>query len=220
MGIRPIEAIIYDYDGLLVDTEDVWFRACQSVCAPFGVSITEKHRLDLMRSGLSAYLVEQFKLPIEADELRPTLYGVVDAMLADGIPLMPGAVQSIDLLGARYPLAIGTGARTHQVERGLARVGIRERFRAVIGSDQLFNGEPLRGKPAPDIFLKAAYELGAEPAACLVLEDQPKGVAAARAGGMRCIAVPNRFLVDADYSEATRVIPHLGAISLELIEAL
>lgn len=207
-----IEGIIYDWDGLLVDTEDIWFQGCQQVCAEFGVEITEEHRLDLMRSDLSVYLVDRFRLPITADELRPTLYQFVDEALEDDIPLLPGARQSIDILGPRYPLAIGTGSRTSQVETCLTRLGLRDRFAVVVGADQVENG-----KPAPDIYLKAAEALGLAPESCVALEDQPKGIQSAKAAGMTCIVVPNKSLPNADYSQADRIIPNLGHISLALI---
>jgi beta-phosphoglucomutase-like phosphatase (HAD superfamily) len=70
MSRAAVEGIIYDYDGLLVDTEDLWFRGCQQACAKFGVEIIEAHRQDLMRSQLSAYLVERFELPIDADRMN------------------------------------------------------------------------------------------------------------------------------------------------------
>lgn len=165
-----------------------------------------------MRSQLSAYLVKRFGLPVAADALRPELYGIVNGMLSDGIPLMPGAVHALDVLGELYPLAIGTGSRTHQVEAGLARLGLRDRFAAVVGSDQVE-----QGKPAPDIYLKAAADLGVASKNCAVFEDQPKGIQAAKAAGMLCVAVPNKYLPRADYSQADKIIPDLGAVSLALI---
>lgn len=215
MNDVKIEAVVYDYDGLLVDTEDAWFRACQRVCALYEVAVTEEHRLDLMRSQLTAYLVERFELPIRADELRPELYRTVNEILGDTIQTLPGAIESIDLLGQHYPLAIGTGSRTSQVEQGLARLGIRDRFTTVVGSDQVANG-----KPAPDTYLRVAENLGVLPAACVILEDNPNGVQSAKTAGSSCIAVPNKLLSNADYSQADLVIPSLGHISIALIHQL
>ncbi len=213
--MRAIEAVIYDYDGLIVDTEDVWFRACQKVCGSYGVQVGEEHRLDLMRSRLSEYLVDRFALPTSGEELRVVLYGEVDDMMKDGIPVLPGAKQSIDRLGAVYPLAIGSGSRLHRIESGLRRIGLRNRFKVLVGGDQVTHG-----KPAPDIYLKAAADLGVDPEACAVFEDQPKGIQAAKAAGMRCIAVPNQMLRGVDYSHADLVIPHLGKVSVGMIQDL
>jgi len=210
-----IEAVVFDWDGLVVDTENAWFQACQRVCAPHGVIITEEHRQDLMRSQLSAYLIDTFGLPVELEEFRPSLYAARDEILGGTVPLLPGATDSIDCLGSAMPLGVGTGARTFQVEGELAQLNLRDKFKAVVAADQV-----KRPKPEPDIYLEAANRLSVEPSDCVVLEDQPKGIKAAKAAGMICIAVPNKYLKGADYSEADVVVPHLGLVTVEFVQRL
>ncbi|MBI2592172.1 HAD family phosphatase [Candidatus Saccharibacteria bacterium] len=215
MSRKSVEAIIFDYDGLLVDTENFWFEACRQVCSIYGVQITEEHRLDLMRSGLSAYLVESFFLPDSSDAIHSKIHAVFHQLTGGVIDLMPGVKPALKALDRHYPLAIGTGARTSLVQEDLSRLPLLDYFKVIVGSDQV-----ARGKPEPDIYLRVAELLGTEPSFCVVFEDSPKGVQAAKAAGMLCIAVPNRYLKGIDYSQADRVINNLGQVSLQLLRQL
>lgn len=210
-----IEAIVFDYDGLLVDTENFWFEACQQVCAAYGVVVTEEYRLDLMRSGLSAYLIETFGLDDPIEIVRPRLHAAFQRMTGGSIDVMPGVDKALKTYGSQYQLAVGSGSHTRDVENGLIRLSLSNRFEVIVGSDQVD-----QGKPQPDIYLKVAELLQIQPSACVVFEDQPKGVKAAKAAGMICVAVPNKYLKNANYSQADRIITDLGQASLKLIREL
>lgn len=211
--IVPVEAVIFDYDGLLVDSEEAWFQACRYTCEQYGKEVPEEHRLDLMRSHLSLYLLERYELPATRPEVRKLLYGRFQELAKD-IPLMDGAQYAVELLhNAGLPLAIGTGSDTAQVTEAVEQRGLDGFFDPIVGQDQVEHG-----KPEPDIYLRVAQLLGVAPEACLVFEDQPRGIRAAKAAGMLCIAVPNLHLGNQDYSQADAIISSLGEVSLELIQ--
>jgi beta-phosphoglucomutase-like phosphatase (HAD superfamily) len=128
---------------------------------------------------------------------------------------MPGANLAILELLPEYRLAVGSGSQTYQVEQSLKRHGLLRFFHTIVGQDQVLNG-----KPEPDIYQRVAMLEGVHPSRCFVLEDQPKGVEAAKRAGMKCIAVPNKHLKEEDFSAADLVIPSLGHLTLGVIERM
>lgn len=208
-----IKAIIFDYDGLLVDTDNIWFQSSVKLCKEYGVTIQEKDREDLMRGNLSEYLVQKYALPDPKEVIKPKLEGLFDGITKNGINALPGAIDLVKRLSKKYPLAVASGTRTPRLSASLKRLGIYDCFQVVIGNEQVWHG-----KPAPDIFLKAAKELQVDPESCLVFEDQPKGLEAAKAASMFCIVVPNKHLKGIDYAKADKVIKNLTLVTDDIIQ--
>jgi len=207
-------AIIWDHDGIQVDTEDIWFRGSQYVGSLFDREVTEVHRRELQRSHLSEYLIERFDLDSTYEEVHELLYGKVDE-LAASLPLMAGVREATELCDrAGFVQGVGTGSDTAQVRERLTRLGLIGFFEAVVGQDRAGKNRP---KPYPDIFLQTASELKVRPEDCLVIDDNPNGVAAARAANMACVAVPSSHVPKAEYDQADATIPSLEYFSLELI---
>jgi HAD superfamily hydrolase (TIGR01509 family) len=210
-----IKAIIFDYDGLLVDTEDLWFQSCRKLCGEYGVELTEQNREELMRSGLSAYLVQRFSLPDSVEVIKAKLNGIFNDLTKNGVRPLPGAIELVRNLSKKYPLAIASGSHRETILATLRSLEILDCFKVVVGIKEVVNG-----KPAPDLFLKAAEELKVNPKDILVFEDQPKGLAGARAASMHCIVIPNKYLQNMDYSRADMVVESLELITDELIQEL
>jgi HAD superfamily hydrolase (TIGR01509 family) len=200
--------VVFDLDGLLLDTESVWTRAEAELFARHGRTFgaDEKRRL-LGTSGPKAarMLEEMLELPGEGIALAITVRDFVwDALEEGGAPARPGAVELVSALAARgTPIGVASNSPRAIVDRALEFSVLDIAFGVVLGGDEVANP-----KPAPDLYLAACHGLGADPAHAVALEDSPPGVAAAKAAGLRVIGVPSFPGVTLDEA-------HLVADSLE-----
>jgi HAD superfamily hydrolase (TIGR01509 family) len=184
------QAVVFDNDGLLLDTEDAWTRAEETLFARRGRVFTLDHKRSLIGS---AHAVAALKLEAmlemqgEGEALMDELHGLVMEEALAGVQARPGAIELLEgLIQAGVPVAVASNSRREFVERTLSGAGLLDgRFGAVVSVEDV-----QRPKPAPDIYLEACRRLGAEPAACAALEDSPTGVSAAVAAGMYVIGVP------------------------------
>jgi len=186
----PPAAIVFDCDGLLLDTEGSWSVGQTGLFARHGREFGPEHKQALVgRSMLEAGpIYERFlDLPGHGTDLTDELVAlVVQELGRTGCAPMPGAVELLDRLAGRSPLAVASNAPRAVLEAAIAGAGVRDRFDAAVSADDV-----PRPKPAPDIYLEACRRLGADPAASVALEDTATGLAAARAAGMRTIGVPS-----------------------------
>jgi HAD superfamily hydrolase (TIGR01509 family) len=185
-----VAAIIFDFDGLILDTESPLFEEWSAAYRRRGFELT----LDLWQHSLGtkggfdpcAHLEGLMGRPVDCEGVRAEVIPRYRAR-CEAQPLLPGVA---DVLAEARSLGLRTGVASSSsvgwVEGWLSRHGIRPLFDCVCGRDDVE-----RVKPAPDLFLLAASRLGVAPEACLVLEDSPNGMLAARSAGMRCVAVPN-----------------------------
>lgn len=213
--MQRIGYVIFDNDGLLLDTEPFYTRAHEVLAARFGKVFdwTVKSRMIGLRAEDSArVMIESLGLPLSVPEYLEARRGMLDALFPQAEP-MPGAVRlSRHLHHHGIPMAVATSSDSRHFDLKLTRH--REWFRifssVVTGDDP----EIGRGKPAPDIFLVAARRLGADPERCLVFEDSPAGVAAARAAGMYAVAVPDPHMEESAYGAAHQVLRSLADLDL------
>lgn len=210
----PPTHVIFDLDGTLVDTEPLYTRAAETILSRFGKVFDFGIKRQIMGGGPlvgARFVVEHLGLPLSPEEYLVEHEALVREACRSVRP-MPGAIELLDALHARgVPLAIGTSSARELCQIKLAAQPFGSLFRAVACSD---DPGVLQAKPAPDIFLAAARGLGASPERCLVFEDTPKGVAAARSAGMEVIAVVDPMMLHEDYSGALRVARSLEEISL------
>jgi mannitol-1-/sugar-/sorbitol-6-/2-deoxyglucose-6-phosphatase len=213
----PVEAVVLDMDGLLIDTEPVWRAAQAAVFAGIGIALRESDLLDSTGQPIEELIPvwrRRASRPGPAsteltdEEIADRITGQVIAYVkARGQP-MPGVTAAIALF-ERYGLrlAIASSSPLRLIDAvcdrlGLARIEVRCSAR-----------EEVRGKPAPDVYLTAARRLGVTTGRCLALEDSPNGIASAREAGMRCVAVPDPLLAgDPRYREADLVLPSLTGL--------
>ncbi|MGP9539618.1 HAD family hydrolase [Brachybacterium sp. AOP43-C2-M15] len=179
-------AVVFDCDGLLLDTESVWQRAENLVVAAHGAVLRPGDAEVLHGSTIevAAELIARRSGHPEQD-VRADLHREFDAALGTGIRTMPGAARILQLAGARVPLGCASNSWLSSLEDKLALGGLREHFTVLEASDTVE-----RPKPAPDMYAAAARALGADPAEVLALEDSETGARAARDAGLRLIAVP------------------------------
>lgn len=184
------EAIVFDNDGLLLDTEHAWTRAETTLFARHGETFTAEHKRELIgtsRAQSAAILERMLGLPGRGDGLMDDLHELVIEELADGVPPRPGALELLAAVrAAGLPVGLASNSSREFVERALAVAGLADgHFDVVLSADEV-----TAPKPAPDLYLAACAALGAAPERAAALEDSAPGVASARAAGLFVIAVP------------------------------
>jgi HAD superfamily hydrolase (TIGR01509 family) len=208
---RSIHAVIFDMDGLMLDTEtlarEAWFQTMRE----FGYPLTDAIYLQVLgTTGARTRRIFQEAfgedIPVEAMYACKQRY-LDEAIDAGRVAVKPGLVALLDQLDSwRVPKAVGSSTARALVLKKLGAAGLVERFDVIVGGDEVAHG-----KPAPDVFLEAARRLGIAPAGCLVLEDSDNGVRAAHAAGMRVIMVPDLKLPDDNTIPLTyRITPTLA----------
>ena len=208
-GNRRFDAVIFDNDGLLLDTEESWTRAEQTLFERRGREFTLEHKRDLLGSSAkvaAAKLERMLDAPGTGGRLIMELGLLVLVEMARYAPPRPGALELIARLqAAQLPMALASNSPRMLVDRALASAKIdKSTFAAILTADVVTDP-----KPAPEIYLAACTALGTEPERTLVLEDSPTGVAAAVAAGCYTIAVPS--IAGLDLAQASLVVDSLGA---------
>jgi HAD superfamily hydrolase (TIGR01509 family) len=192
-----IDAVVFDMDGVIVDSEQVWDDVREQYTREVGGTYTETATRDMM--GMSSvewsrYMHDALGVPGTPEEINAEVVRRMLARYGEAPPLIPGAVEAVRECAARWPLAVASSSNPELIEVVLERAGIRELFRAVVSSQEV-----QRGKPAPDVYLEAARRLGLEPRRCAAVEDSENGLRSARAAEMHVVAVPNpHFPPDAE----------------------
>jgi HAD superfamily hydrolase (TIGR01509 family) len=211
--------VLFDMDGLMVDTEPLARQAWERVAAVYGATVTDDlfNRMLGRRTNESAQLVlDDLALPLSRDELVARKTDVFLASLESGVPMMPGLWTLLEALERRgLPWAVATSTPRPVAEIILGKLGVAGRYAALACGDEVPHG-----KPAPDIFLLAAARVGVAPAACLALEDSPAGCAAAAAAGMRVAAVPTDLTRHDPFPCAYRLYPSLAEVAADLDQLL
>jgi HAD superfamily hydrolase (TIGR01509 family) len=214
-----IEAIIFDLDGLMVDSEPLARQAWRALLAEHGHTLdreTFNAMLGLRLMDSSRLVKGRFDLPLTIEQIADRRSELFLASLPGNLQPMPGLTELLSAIDARgLRRAVATSSPGFYAPVALREIGAADGFVVIITGDSV-----ARGKPAPDIYLAAAAALALPPAVCLALEDSPNGVRAAKAAGMCCIAVPNEQSAGLDLSEADAIMPSLGAIAGRLDEFL
>jgi sugar-phosphatase len=205
---RPaFQAAVFDMDGLLVDSEPLWHEAEIDVLGSLGVPIDRsgcRQTKGMFVNEVTRYWFARSPWAgPDPDTVAVTVVDTVMALVVERGTLRPGAVHALDLCAAQgLPLALASSSQYRLIELVLQHFGLRDRFPVVCSAED----EPY-GKPHPGVFLTAADHLGAAPAHCLVWEDSPAGVLAAKAARMACVAVPE---------PAERAVPAMGLADVVL----
>ena len=201
-------AVIFDLDGLLLDTEVLWDRAEGELFRRHGDAWTHQDKLAVMGTSFEAtarYYSERLHEPPErGPELVDEMRVLMKAELERQVDARPGAVELVERLRELdgVGLALASNSSRDLVDTALATAGLSSAFETIVTSDDVING-----KPAPDIYLLACERLGVAPSEAIALEDTAPGIAAAKAAGLACIAVPQ--YAETDVSAADRVVDSL-----------
>lgn len=212
-----LQALVWDFDGLILDTETGIYRSVREVFADHGVELdrTWWHGIigGVSPVHWSEILIEQAGPGIDLDAVRARKAAREHELLLLQ-RVRPGVVELLDEAAeAGVALAIASSSPRDWVTGNLERIGLLDRFAAIVTRDDL-GGDHTRTKPAPDLYLLAAEALGVAPGECVAIEDSPNGIAAAKAAGMACLAVPAGMTADLDCSRADRCVASLAAVTL------
>jgi beta-phosphoglucomutase-like phosphatase (HAD superfamily) len=186
-----IAAVIFDLDGVLVDTQIWWREVRDAWAADHGTTWRDEDERSTMGANTAQWartMGERAGLGPErdADIARSIVDALVERYRAEGPPRIPWAVEAARRIAASYPVAVASGAPLRLIDVALEATALDDVVRIVVSADDVPHG-----KPAPDVYLEAARRLGVEPARCLVVEDSANGVRAGRAAGMMVVLVPN-----------------------------
>ncbi len=215
-----IEAVAFDLDGTLIESERVWEAARRDVTESGGGRWRNDAQPSMM--GLStpewtAYMQRELGVQLRVDEIREQVLERVKASYRERLPLVDGAEEAVRLLASRWPLALASSAPRELIELVLELAALEDAFAVVISAEEV-----RRGKPAPDVYLRACELLGAAPARTLAIEDSAAGVRSAAAAGMPVVLIPGtEFPPEAGLrDEADLVLDTIKALDAEAVAAL
>jgi HAD superfamily hydrolase (TIGR01509 family) len=213
-------AVVFDLDGVLVDSERVWDEVRRGLAAeyrrPWPAGTTTALQ-GMSTAEWSAYLAEEVGVPLPAAQVAAEVVRRMAERYRQEVPLLPGAAPAVLALSARWPLGVASSSPPGLIRTVLAAAGIADRFRAVVSSEEV-----PRGKPAPDVYLLAADRLGADPSGCVAVEDSANGLRSAAAAGMTVVATPNpHFPPPPDaLALAAAVVPAVSHVTPDLVATL
>jgi HAD superfamily hydrolase (TIGR01509 family) len=213
-----IQAVVFDLDGIIIDSEHVWDEVRQRLAEERGGAWHDQASRDMM--GMSSpewsrYMHDVIGLSESPEEINAEVVRRMNAAYEEGAPLIPGAVEAVERLAARWPLGLASSSNRELIDLVLETSQLGRFFEATVSSEEV-----PRGKPAPDVFLEAARRLGAEPARCAAVEDSENGIRSAKAAGMRVLAIPNPQYPPADHAleAADRVLASIAELTPEGVE--
>ena len=213
-----IDAVVFDMDGVLVDSEHVWDEIREQLARERGGRWHEQAQRDMM--GMSSpewsrYMHEVIALPESPEEINAEVVRRLAGRYREDLALIDGAAAAVERLAARWPLAVASSSNRPIIDLVLALGGLDRFFSATVSSEEV-----ARGKPAPDVYLEAATRLGADPGRCAAVEDSHNGLLAAWAAGMRVLAIPNRRYPPGDdaLAAADAVLTSIRGLTTAAIE--
>ena len=212
------DAVIFDLDGVLLDSEQRWNEAKEALVRESGGRWRAEAPTVMMGMSSpewSAYLRDDLGVPMDADAISRDVVRRMEEGYRRELPLLPGAAHSVGALSGRWPLGLASSSNREVIDLVLELAGFAGAFRVTVSSEEVE-----RGKPFPDVYLTAARRLGADPGRCVAVEDSSNGLRAAAAARMTVIAVPNpHYPPQADaLALAAATVPIVGDVTPALVE--
>jgi HAD superfamily hydrolase (TIGR01509 family) len=211
-------AVIFDLDGVLLDSEQLWNAAKQEVTRAHGGRWLDGAARAMM--GMSApewtvYMRDELGVPLPAEEIDTLVIARLRELYRTRLPLIPGAVDAVRACAERWPVGLASSSNREIIDLVLPLMGLDTVFAVVVSSEEV-----TRGKPAPDVYVEAARRMNVDSERCVAVEDSSNGIRSAVAAGMRVIAVPNpHYPPDPDaLALATLTVATTAEVTAELIE--
>ena len=183
------DAVIFDLDGLLLESEQVWNASKERLTKERGGSWrpeAENAMLGMSSPEWSRYMHDELEVPLEPAEISAEVVRLVAESYEHELPLLPGADEAVRRVVEHWPLGLASSSNREIIDTVLGRTGWSDLFGVTVSSEEVE-----RGKPAPDVYLEAAARLDAAPERCVAVEDSSAGIRSARAAGMGVVAIPN-----------------------------
>jgi HAD superfamily hydrolase (TIGR01509 family) len=202
---KHIHAVVFDLDGVLVDSEHVWDTARQELASERGGRWHDRASRDMMgMSSLewSRYMHDVIGLAEPPEEISAEVVRRLEDIYRRELPLVEGAEAGVERVAARWPLGLASSSNRELIDLVLELSGLARHFQATVSSEEV-----ARGKPAPDVYLEAARRLAVGPESCAAIEDSENGIRSAKAAGMKVLAIPNR-----DYPPSRNALRQADAV--------
>jgi HAD superfamily hydrolase (TIGR01509 family) len=214
-----IEAVVFDLDGVLLQSEELWDEVREELARERGGTYGPEQQRAMMgmsSTEWSRYMHDVVGLAEPPEEISREVVRRMAERYREHLPLIPGAVEAVERLAARWPLGLASSSNRPLIELALELAGLAPLFRAVVSSEEV-----PRGKPAPDVYLEAARRLGVPPERCAAVEDSHNGIRSAKAARMRVLAIPNPAFPpdDAALAQAGVVLGSLEELTPEAVAA-
>jgi HAD superfamily hydrolase (TIGR01509 family) len=215
-----IAAVVFDLDGVLLDSEAAWVEVKREFTEENGGRWKQSAELDMLgmsSTEWSQYMHDELGVPVPPEQISSEVAERLAERYRQRLPLLPGAVEAVRSLARHWPLALATSSNRNVIDLVLEEADIADAFAATVSSEEV-----ARGKPAPDVYLDAARRLDVDPGACVAIEDSSNGIRSAHAAGMAVIAIPNRdFPPEPDaLALAAVVLDSLEQLTPERVRAL
>jgi len=218
--VPVIQAVVFDLDGVLVDSEPVWEQVRRGLVAERGghwAPDAQRRIMGMSTPEWARYLSDDLGVGLPPEQVATEVIDRMTARYQQHVPLMDGAVDAVHRITARWPLAVASSAPATLIETVLRFAGLRSCFSVVMSTEQVAHG-----KPAPDIYLAVTAALGCPPPDCAAVEDSSNGLRSAAAAGLRVIAIPQpQYPPDPDaLAQASLVLPGLAGLTTDAVAAL
>lgn len=220
MAGNVVHAVIFDLDGVLVDSEELWDVVRRGVVAEAGRPWpTEATRAmqGMSTAEWSAYLIDTVGVPAEADQVAATVIDRLATRYDARLPLIPGAVEVVERLGRRWPLGLASSSPRRLIDSVLESAGLAHRFQVSLSTEEVG-----AGKPSPEVYQTVVQRLGVHPLQAIAIEDSSNGLRSAATAGLGVLAVPHAAFPPSEDALALAdvVVDSLDDITLELVESM
>jgi HAD superfamily hydrolase (TIGR01509 family) len=208
----PVAAVVFDMDGVLIDSEQVWADVREELAREHGGAWpagTQERMMGMSSLEWSRFMRDELGVRLEPREISDAVVERIERRFRERLPLLPHAREAVERLTPRFPLAVASSSNRPVIDVVLDLAGLAGSFQATVSSEEV-----RRGKPAPDVYLEAARRLGVDAAECVAVEDSTNGIRAAHAAGMSVIAVPRP-----DYRPSAEALA-LAAVVLDSLAEL
>jgi len=212
-----LESILFDMDGLLVDTEPILCKAVINALENQGIKLTEKEYFShWTRNGRNIKdFIKEKNIDVDIEKYRKDKNGNYFSLIKNSPLLMDGAKDRVTELSQFYELGLVSSSSKDMIKIIIQTTKLQKYFSVIVASEDV-----KKEKPSPDSFLLAAQLLNIKPENCVVIEDAEKGIIAAKTAGMKAIAIPNLYTKDNDFSKADLVLDNLSQLTKEIIESI
>jgi HAD superfamily hydrolase (TIGR01509 family) len=212
-----IDAVVFDMDGVLIQTEEIWDEVREAFARERGGRYDAKAQRAMMgmsSTEWSRYMHEELGIPDLPADINAEVVRRMSERYREHLPLLDGAVEAVERLARVWPLAVASSSNRPLIDAVLDLSGLDRCFRSTVSSEEV-----ARGKPAPDVYLEAARRLGVEPGRCAAVEDSHSGIRSAKAAGMRVLAIPNPTFPPGDeaLAAADAVVTRLADLTPEAV---